>query len=522
MMSMRLELGRDFGTMEVKSVRIKMIKELAKIIAGLLLLSVVMIAGCSYKKEEGAHPEGEKTVDSAMMGGLDRQWTGDLDEILKGPGVIRVLVSYSKTNFAIVNGHPEGFEYELFHEWEHSLERNVGRQGLKPMVVFITVPSDQLIPLLLNGKGDVAAGLDITDERKKFVAFTEPYISNVNEVVVTGKALSGLRTLDDLSGRTVHVVSGSNYAEHLRDLNKRFKKEKRRAVKIIEVDRTLEAEDILEMVHSGIFQITVVDYHIADLWSCVLSNIIIHKDIVLNYGGNLGWAVRRNNPKLLAVLNGFIDAKARQGTVLGTMLFAKYYGNTKWIQNPITKSEERKLAKLQSHFKRYAKMYGFDWLKIAAMAYQESQLNQSKRSQKGAVGIMQIIPETAAQFGIRNVSTAESNIHAGVKYLNYLRETYFNDPGISPADRVDFALAAYDAGPAKITALRQKATELGIDPNKWFFNVERVALKTIGRETVQYVANIDKYFIAYKSAERLIEEKRVKRERKKSLEAAQY
>lgn len=497
-----------------------MLKELAKLITGLLLLSFVMTEGCSPKKEERSLPEGEKTVDSALMGRSDRQWTGDLDEILKGRGVIRVLVSYSKTNFAIVNGHPEGLEYELFHQWELSLGGNARGRGVKPVVIFITVPSDQLIPLLLNGKGDIAASLDVTDERKRLVAFSDPYIMNVNEVIVTGKTVNNLRTLDDLSGRTVHVVSGSSYAEHLRNLNKQLKKAGRRAVRIAEADRTLEAEDMLELVHSGIFNITVVDSHIADLWSCVFPSIIVRKDIVLNYGGSLAWAVRKNNPKLLAALNGFIDSKARQGTVLGNMLFTKYYGNTKWISNPITKPGERKLLKLQSHFKRYAKMYGFDWLKIAAMAYQESQLNQGSRSRKGAVGIMQVTPETAAQFAIRNVSTAENNIHAGVKYLNYLRETYFSDPGISPADRVDFALAAYDAGPAKITALRQKAAELGIDPNKWFFNVERVALKTMGRETVQYVANINKYFIAYKSAEQILETKRIKREKEKAVEVA--
>lgn len=519
-MSMKLALGLDFATIKVKSVRIKMTKGPAKIITGLFLLSMVMTAGCSSKQEGGSLPEGEKTIDSALLGRLDRQWTGDLDEIFKGSGVIRVLVSYSKTNFTIVNGRPQGLEYELFHEWEHSLERNVGKRGVKPMVIFITVPSDQLIPFLLDGRGDIAASLAITAEQEKLVDFTEPYIVNVNEIIVTGKAVSGLRTLDDLSGRTVHVVSGSSYAEHLRGLNKRFKKEGRRAVRIIQVDRTLEAEDILEMVHSGIFKITVVDYHIADLWSCVLPDIKVRKDIVLDYGGNLGWAVRRNNPKLLASLNGFINTKARQGTVLGNMLFARYYGNPKWIQNPITKSGERKLIKLQSHFMRYAKMYDFDWLKIAAMAYQESQLNPASRSRKGAVGIMQVIPETAAKLGLRNVSTVDDNIHAGVKYLHYLRETYFNDPGISPADKVDFALAAYDAGPAKITALRQKAAELGIDPNRWFFNVERIALKVMGRETVQYVANIDKYFIAYKSVERVLEEKRIRREKeKKALEA---
>ncbi len=124
---------------------------------------------------------------------------------------------------------------------------------------------------------------------------------------------------------------------------------------------------------------------------------------------------------------------------------------------------------------------------------------------------MQVTHSTAALIKIPNVNTTENNIHAGVKYLAYLRENYFNDAGMSPADQVDFSLAAYDAGPGKIISLRQKAGHLGLDPNKWFFNTERVALKEMGRETVQYVANINKYFIAYKSVERVEKEKRISR-----------
>ena len=196
--------------------------------------------------------------------------------------------------------------------------------------------------------------------------------------------------------------------------------------------------------------------------------------------------------------------------MLNNLLFNRYYGSTKWIRNPITTSEMLKIVKYQFYIKKYAELYGFDWLKIAAMAYQESHLEQNVRNRTGAVGILQVLPQAAAEVGIRNVAGTENNIHAGIKYLNYLRETYFNDPAISPADKVDFALAAYDAGPARIESLRRKAADMGLDPNKWFFNVERVALREIGWETVQYVANIYKYFIAYKSAERIIQEKRIK------------
>jgi membrane-bound lytic murein transglycosylase MltF len=294
-----------------------------------------------------------------------------------------------------------------------------------------------------------------------------------------------------------------------------WRREGHGAVHIVETDKVLEAEDLLEMVNSGIFNMTVVEEYVADLWTGLLSNIVVRKDITLGKGVNIAWAVRKENPELLASLNSFIETKARRGPMLSDILLAKYYGNTKWIRNPLAKSERHKLVRYQFYLKKYAKLYGFDWLKMAAMAYQESRLDRDARSRKGAVGIMQMLPETAYEIGIRNIGSAKNNIHAGVKYLAHLRNTYFNDPSITPADRVDFALAAYDAGPERIVALRRKTAEMGLDPNKWFFNVERVALREIGWEPVYYVADIYKYYIAYKSAQKIITEKRLKREERK-------
>lgn len=223
--------------------------------------------------------------------------------------------------------------------------------------------------------------------------------------------------------------------------NRRFGEERRRPISIAEADKVLEEEDILEAVNSGVFPITVVDQHIADLWARVLPDIVVRKDIVLARGSDIAWAVRKENPQLLASLEGFIRAKAGQGSMLNNLLLTRYYGNTKWIRNPMAEPEGPKLVKYQSYIKTYAKMYGFDWLKIAAMAHQGSQLEQNVRSRTGAVGILQVLPQAASELGIRDIASPENNIHAGVKYLNYLRGSYFSDPGISEADKVDFALA---------------------------------------------------------------------------------
>ncbi len=477
----------------------------------LFLALFAAAAGCSRQPERLPFPEGKDKGGDVLVSRLNEQWKGDLDVTLKDRRAIRVLVSYSKTNFAVVQGHPQGMEYELLHDYETFLDSKVRRHSIKPLVVFIAVPRAQLIPLLIEGRGDIAAGLTVTPEREKLVAFTVPYIRGVREVIVAGKDVPGLRALNDLSGRTVHVVAGSGYAELLKELNKRFRKEGQRPIRVIETDKVLEAEDLLEIVNSGIFKITVVDEYIADLWKGLLPDIVVRKDILPDKDTDIAWAVRKQNPQLLASLNEFINTRARRGPMLSDILLSKYYGSTRWILNPLAQSERQKLVKYQFYFKKYAKVYGVDWLKIAAMAYQESHLDRNARSRTGAVGIMQMLPGTAHQMGIRNVATVSNDIRAGVKYLAYLRDTYFNDPGILPADKIDFALAAYNAGPARIEELRRKAAGMGLDPNKWFFNVERVALRETGWETVQYVADIYKYYIAYKSAARIIREKRLKR-----------
>lgn len=147
-----------------------------------------------------------------------------------------------------------------------------------------------------------------------------------------------------------------------------------------------------------------------------------------------------------------------------------------------------------------AGQYKFDWLMLAALAFQESGIDQSKKSHVGAVGIMQVMPSTAKNknVGIPNIEEIEANIHAGTKYLRFMMDRYFDDPEIDTLNRGLFSFAAYNAGPVKVSKLRKEAAKMGLDPNVWFRNVEIVAAKRIGRETVQYVSNIFKYYLAYR------------------------
>ena len=414
-------------------------------------------------------------------------------------GVIRVLVIYKKTEYFVVNGQQRGFEYELMEQYERFINKGRKKGQLHFDVVYIPVPFDRLLSNLMEGRGDVAAaGLTITPARKKKVAFTNPYVDNINEVVVTHKSDTNIRSTDDLSGRIVYVLSGSSYVQHLAALSEKFKKEDKAPIYIVESDPYLATEDILELVNAGIVDLTVADNHMARLWASVLPDIAVHENIAVNTDGEIAWAVRKNNPELLANLNEFLRTH-RTGTELGNVLFTRYYENTRWIQNPLSESARDRLEKYHALFQKYANEYKFDWLLVAALAFQESRLNPKKKSPRGAVGLMQVKPSTAKDKNIRikDINKVDNNIHAGVKYLAFLRDRYFSSPKIEPGSRDHFTLAAYNAGPAKVRKMRAKAKEMGLDPNVWFRNVERAAQQMVGSETTRYVANIYKYYLAY-------------------------
>jgi len=187
--------------------------------------------------------------------------------------------------------------------------------------------------------------------------------------------------------------------------------------------------------------------------------------------------------------------------LFGNVMVKRYLGSAERLKDPTSEMELRKYREMAAYFRKYANQYDADWLLVIAQGYQESQLDQAKRSGAGAVGVMQIKPSTAADknVGIENVDQLENNIHASVKYMRFLRDRYFADPALDRLDQGLFTLAAYNAGPARVAKLREKAKAVGLDPNQWFGNVEIIAAHDIGRETVDYVSNIYKYYTAYKA-----------------------
>ena len=432
---------------------------------------------------------------------LSGTYTDDLPGLLQRK-YIRILTTINRTNFFLADGRLHGFEYALLKAYEERLNSGISRNELKVTLEFIPVARDRLIPGLIQGRGDVvAAGLTITDKRREQIDFTRPYLTGINEILVTAKNVPPPAKIEDLSGKQIFVRKSSSYYDSLTALNHRLQEKGLPAVKILEADETLETEDILEMVNSGAVKRTVADSHLADIWAGVLNNIAVHEAITFREGGRIAWAVRSDNPKLKQSLNDFVNGH-RQGTLLGNIFFNRYYKDNTWIENPLKDDGCKKVENLRPLLLKYADRYGFDWRLILAMAFQESGLNPNKRSDKGAVGLLQVLPSTAADpnVDIKNINRLENNVHAGIKYLDFLRNHYFSDNRIRPRDRVRFSLASYNAGPANIRRARIKAAQMGLDPDRWFRNVETAALKVIGREPVQYVSNINKYYVIYKNA----------------------
>jgi membrane-bound lytic murein transglycosylase MltF len=253
------------------------------------------------------------------------------------------------------------------------------------------------------------------------------------------------------------------------------------------------------MLNAGLLPMVAIDSHKAQFWTQIFTDLTLHPEIRLRTGGQIAWAFRKNSPKLREAVNDYVRT-AKQGTLMGNMLFKEYLENTKWVRRALNPEGRKRLEETLALFRKYADQYDFDWLLIAAQAYQESGIDHSKRSPSGAIGVMQVLPRTARDpnVGIDDIEKLENNIHAGVKYLRFLRDRYFDSGPMDGFNKALFSIAAYNAGPAKINQLREEARRSDLDPNVWFGNVEVAASKSIGRETVQYVSNIFKYYTAFR------------------------
>jgi membrane-bound lytic murein transglycosylase MltF len=427
---------------------------------------------------------------------IAKPWTGDLDGMAERR-LIRVLTSFSKTQYFVDRGTPRGTAYDQGKLLENELNKTLGSGHLTVNVQFVPLSRNELLPALLDGKGDIVmADLTVTPERKTLVDFTEPWIAGVEEIVVTSPAGPVITTVDDLSGKEVFVRESSSYYQSLLDLNDRLTKEGKAPVRLTPAPEALEDEDLLEMASAGLVDILVVDNHKAWFWQRVWPTLKLYPTVALRKGGEIAWAIRKDSPQLMTALNRFLATNGLN-SLNARMIFRRYLLNTQYVKGAAAAASRQRFNALVALFRKYGAQYEVDWMLMAAQGYQESRLDHAARSHVGAIGVMQVMPATGKELKVGDITVLEPNIHAGVKYIRSIVDRYYANEPMDDVDKLLFAFAAYNAGPGRVRQLRRAAAERGLDPNVWFNNVERIAAERIGRETVTYVSNIYKYYVTY-------------------------
>ena len=437
-------------------------------------------------------------VGMALYEPLAAPWSGDLGGMVERR-VIRVLIVPTRTEYWIHKGRPVGIEYERVRAFETWLNKRhkTDHRHLHVRVVFIPTRRDDLVPALLEGRGDIAVGmLTSTADRLQTVDFAGPFLRDVSELPVTRDTTPALESDEDLTGAEIVVRRSSSYWSHLSALNERLLASGKRPIVLTAASESLTDDDLLEMVSAGLIDTTVVDDYAARLWNRVFSNLRVHESAPVNTGGELGWLIRQGSPQLAADIGEFARTHG-QGTLFGNSLMNKYIEDGNFLEASLADAGLERFRDTFEIFHKYADQYSLDPLLLIAQGYQESRLRQNARSRRGAIGVMQLMPATGKAMGVGDISRLEPNIHAGAKYVRSLTDRYFSDPGISALDRTLLAFAAYNAGPSRIRRMRSLAERRGLDPDVWFNNVELMAAEQIGRETVSYVANIYKYYVAY-------------------------
>ena len=371
-------------------------------------------------------------------------------------------------------------------------------KNIRVFVAFFVQPRDKLFSSLNEGSADIAAaGLTITPERQKLADFSEPVGGGINQIVVTGPQSPKLVTLDDLAGQDVFLRKSFSAWEHVERLNERFQKEGKSAAKLRAVPDNLEDEDVLEMVNAGLLSTTIVNDYVAKLWSKIFAELQLHSDIAVNTGGEFAWAMRKNSLLCMAAVNDFLKTH-RQGTAFGNALIQKYTASTVMLKEATSAAAMKRFEETAEHFRKHSAKYRMDYLLMMAEGYQESGLNQAAKSQVGAIGVMQLMPATGEQMKVGDIHQVEANIHAGIKYFHFVVDKYYGNEPMDDLDKVLFTFAAYNCGPGRVKQLRAEAAPKGFNPNVWFGNVEVIAAARVGTETVNYVSNIYKYYVAYR------------------------
>jgi membrane-bound lytic murein transglycosylase MltF len=366
--------------------------------------------------------------------------------------------------------------------------------------VFVPVAHDDLVPALLDGRGDIiAAQKVVTAWRGEKVDFTNPTRTGISTVVVTGPGVPPVATPQELAAKEVYLRASDISEPAVQQFNAQLAAAGKPPVKVTPAPEVLADEDLIEMVNAGLVPMTIMDDYVAAFWQQIFPDVVVNRGAAVRTDRQTAMMVRKNSPQLMAELNAFI-ARYPEGSLQRNVLTQKYLKSVKYAKRATSEQDLARFRQTADFIRKYSAQYDLDYLLMAAQGYQESGLDQNKKSPVGAIGVMQVMPATGRDMKVGDITQTEANIHAGVKYVRFMMDQYYAS---EPMDRLNkglFTFASYNAGPARIRGLRQRAARRGLDPNRWFNNVEIIVGESIGRETVQYVSNIYKYYLAYSLA----------------------
>ncbi len=442
-------------------------------------------------------------------------YTYDFDKLAE-TGTLRILVVYDGVNYYFVDGHEDGFAVAMGRKLQayindHHVRKPAGVGGID--IQYIPVRSDQIFSMLQKGVGDVAAGFIMPTQRlQNEVSFTDPFMTDLQELVVTRKNAPRIRGIRDLSGMSLYVRRSSKSYETLRALNLAFRTMNWAPVNIVIVQETMQDAEIIQRVQDNEIAATVVSSAQALLWEHVFPGVNFHREFPLSSGNELCWAVRNYNFHLLNILNKFVSLYSQE-TKAGKAVISSYFRPL--ANSAATHSKKQSLStmgmkfedfqRFKTVFQKHAELQGLDWRMLMSQAYQESTFNPNARSPKGPVGLFQVSPTMARNFLVEStdeLTTVEGNVKAATKYLRYIIDNYLKGNFyLSAQDRMAFALASYNAGPGRIKYYRTLAERAGLDPNIWFGNVEKIVAEKGLTETVNYVSSIMKRYRAFIQSE---------------------
>ena len=418
----------------------------------------------------------------------------DLAQI-RSSQVLRVLVNQSRNSSGQVQGESVGVEYHRLRAFERYLNGHA-RDGQEITLKIIPKAKDQLLGALLRGEGDLMAPGELLDVKPTHaVTPSDPIIERVPLMLVGVKGERRYTRLEQLSGRTVALTTGSAAGEALNVINQKLALRKLPPVNIEWVDPTLAVEDVLEMVQAGIYHLTLVEQPIAERWAKLMPKLRFDRKVLVSEPGAMRWYVRRDASMLRASVDRFLTTYTVPADQ--NVAFERVYRRLYRVHYPLARADRQKLEKLRPVLQKHAQQQGMDWLNLAALAFKESTLNPNAKGTGGATGLLQITPSAAQRVGVNNIQNVEGNVQAGAKYLAMIRRKFFASPQLNERERMAFVLAAYNMGPERVQGMRAEARRRGLNPNQWFFQVERIAMEQVGMGAVSYVNSVNKYYLAF-------------------------